>query len=47
MLSVLDQNRDMKWNDLIDSIEIEKEEQSDMPEISDSDSGNGLAEFSL
>lgn len=49
MLSVLDQNRDMKWDDLVDSIEIEKEEQSDMPEISDSDpdSGNGLAEFSL
>ncbi len=45
MLSVLDQNRDMKWEDMIDSIEVEKEKPGDMSETADSD--NGLEDFSL
>lgn len=52
MLAVLDQNPTMKWTDLIDKIEIEKERVSDVedvPEVDgmkDSDS-DGLTSFTL
>ena len=45
MLSVIEQNRDIAWSDLIDSVEIQEEKVSDMPEIEDST--DGLADFTL
>ena len=45
MMSVLDQNRDIRWDDLVDSVEIEKEEPGGMPEIPDT--ADAFAEFSL
>ena len=45
MLSVIEQNKDIAWNNLIDSIEIQEEKVSDMPEIEDST--DGLADFTL
>ncbi len=46
MLAVIDQNKDIAWNDLIESIEIQEEKASDMPEA-ETDSNDGLANFSL
>ena len=45
MLSVIEQNKNITWNNLIDSIEIQEEKVSDMPEIEDST--DGLADFTL
>ena len=45
MLSVIEQNKDIAWNNLIDSVEIQEEKVSDMPEIEDST--DGLADFTL
>ena len=45
MLSVIEQNRDIAWSDLIDSVEIQEEKVSDMPEIEEST--DDLADFTL
>ena len=45
MLSVIEQNKDIAWNNLIDSIEIQEEKVSDMPEIEGST--DDLADFTL
>ncbi len=45
MLSVIEQNRDIAWSDLIDSVEIQEEKVSDMPEIGEST--DDLADFTL
>ncbi len=48
MLSVLEQNKQIAWNDLIESIDIQKEKVSDMPEIeTDSVDDDGLSSFSI
>lgn len=36
MLSIIEQNRHISWNDLIEDVQIQKEKISDMPEIEDS-----------
>ena len=45
MLSVIEQNKDIAWNNLIDSVEIQEEKVSDMPEIEGST--DDLADFTL
>ena len=45
MLSVIEQNKDITWNNLIDSVEIQEEKVSDMPEIEGST--DDLADFTL
>ena len=45
MLSVIEQNRNIRWNDLIGSIEIPEDKPSDMPEVEDST--NGFGSFTL
>ena len=45
MLSVIEQNKDIAWNSMIDSVEIQEEKVSDMPEIEDST--DDLADFTL
>lgn len=45
MLSVLDQNRNLKWEDLIDSVSIPDDNPSDMPDMEDST--DNLANFTL
>ena len=45
MLSVIDQNKHIEWNDLIGTVEIPEDKPSDMPEIEDSP--DGLANFTL
>lgn len=45
MLSVLEQNKDMSWSDLIGSVEINADNPSDMPALDDST--DGLASFTL
>ena len=45
MLSVIEQNRDIAWSDLIDSVEIQEEKVSNMPEIEEST--DDLADFTL
>ena len=45
MLSVIEQNKNITWNNLIDSIEIQEEKVSDMPEIEGST--DDLADFTL
>ena len=45
MLSVIEQNKDIVWNSMIDSVEIQEEKVSDMPEIEDST--DDLADFTL
>ena len=45
MLSVIEQNRDIAWSDLIDSVEIQEEKVSDMPEVEEST--DDLADFTL
>ncbi|MCK4843289.1 MAG: ATP-binding protein [Methylococcales bacterium] len=46
MLAILDQNDNLKWNDMISSIELHKEKTSDMPDIQPA-TDDGLAGFSL
>ncbi len=46
MLAVLDQNKHLAWTDLIESIDINKEKVSDMPEV-DNKADDGLASFTL
>ncbi len=46
MLAVLEQNKDIVWHDLIESIEIRSERTGDMPEIR-SDPNDELADFAL
>ena len=41
MLSVIEQNRDIRWDDLISSIEVPEDKPSDMPEVEDSTDGFG------
>ena len=45
MLSVIEQNKNITWNNLIDSVEIQEEKVSDMPEIGEST--DDLADFTL
>lgn len=45
MLSILEQNEDMTWTDLIDSVEIPEEKPSDMPGVEGPD--DGLGNFTL
>lgn len=45
MLSVLEQNSDLDWRDLIRSVAIPDDNPSDMPEIEDS--SDTLADFTL
>lgn len=45
LLSVLDQNRNLKWEDLIDSVSIPDDNPSDMPDMEDST--DNLANFTL
>ncbi len=45
MLSVLEQNKDMSWSDLIGSVAIREDSPSDMPGLDDST--DGLASFTL
>jgi len=48
MLSVLEQNKQIAWNDLIESIDIQKEKVSDMPGIeTDSVDDDRLSSFSI
>ncbi|MCU7836065.1 MAG: ATP-binding protein [gamma proteobacterium symbiont of Taylorina sp.] len=46
MLAVLEQNEDISWDHLIESIDLQEEKVSDMPEI-ETNSNNGLASFTL
>lgn len=39
MLSVIEQNRDIRWDDLISSIEVPEDKPSDMPGVEDSTDG--------
>ena len=45
MLSVLEQNKQLAWNDLLSSVEIQEDNASDMPEIGDAT--DELANFTL
>ena len=45
MLSLIEQNRDIRWDDLIGSIDIPEDKPSDMPDVEDS--GDGLGNFTL
>jgi hypothetical protein len=48
MLSVLEQNSHIAWSDLIESIDIQEEKASDMPELeTEATADDGLASFSL
>ena len=46
MLAILEQNNHIKWSDLISSVEIKKENISDMPELQNK-SNDGLTGFTL
>lgn len=46
MLAVLEQNKSLKWDDLVESIEIQEEKISDMP-IIESESDETLANFTI
>ena len=46
MLAILEQNKHIKWSDLVSSVEIKKEKISDMPELQNKSNG-GLSEFTL
>lgn len=46
MLAVIEQNDDISWNDLIESVEIQEEKVSDMPEV-EVGSNEDLANFTL
>ena len=46
MLSVIEQNRNVRWDDLIGSIEIPEDKPSDMPEAEDSADG-GFGNFTM
>jgi len=46
MLAVIEQNKNITWSDLIESIEIQEEKVSDMPEVED-ESNDDLANFTL
>ena len=45
MLSIIEQNKHIQWNNLIGAVEIPEDKPSDMPEIEDST--GGLADFTL
>ena len=45
MLSVLEQNKNIAWNDLVNSVEVSEDWATDMPEIENSP--DGLADFNL
>jgi len=45
MMSVLEQNQDMEWSDLLGSVAIPEDRASDMPGLENS--GDGLASFTL
>ena len=45
MLSIIEQNKHIAWNNLIDAVEIQEEKVSDMPEIEDST--DELSDFTL
>ncbi len=45
MLSIIEQNKDIEWKDLIDAVEIQEEKVSDMPEVEDS--SDELSDFTL
>jgi len=48
MLSVLEQNPSIAWSDLIESIDIQEERASDMPELeTEATANDGLANFSI
>jgi len=47
MLAVIEQNPQISWKDLIDGIEIHKEQSTDMPELEIVDDEDGLADFTL
>jgi len=46
LLAVLDQNADLRWNQLIEKVHLEEEHNTDMPGI-DLDSDDELATFQL
>ena len=46
MLSVLEQNPQLSWTDLIESVDVQEEKVSDMPDLI-TESENGLADFKL
>jgi len=46
ILAILDQNDNLKWNDMISLIELHEERVSDMPDVQ-SPMNDGLADFSL
>ena len=46
LLAVLDQNTDLRWNQLIEQVHLEEEHNTDMPEI-EVDSDDELATFQL
>lgn len=46
ILAVLEQNKNLKWDDLVESIDIKEEKVSDMP-ILESESNEALANFTL
>ena len=45
MLSVIEQNRNIRWDDLISSMDIQEDKPSDMPDVEDS--GGGFGNFTL
>ena len=45
MLSVIEQNRNIRWDDLISSRDIQEDKPSDMPDVEDS--GDGFGNFTL
>lgn len=47
MLTVLEQNSQIKWSDLVQQASIEKEVVSSMPSVTNSDNSSGLAEFKI
>lgn len=46
LLAVLDQNTNLRWDQLIEEVQLEEERNTDMPEV-DSDSDDELAAFKL
>ncbi|ASQ91318.1 ATP-binding protein [Prosthecochloris sp. GSB1] len=46
LLAVLDQNKDLRWTQLIEQVDLEKEHNTDMPEI-EADSDDELTTFQL
>jgi len=46
LLAVLDQNKDLRWTQLIEQVDLEEEHNTDMPEI-EADSDDELTTFQL